>query len=94
MWSTMIDLGYAGIETEMQMNGRAVDSFRPRDGLGVTYQRGGGSSNGGTIGSSLEHRRRFSGQQEYTPGVSAGARALRIAFGDRIPCDPVEIDAR
>jgi hypothetical protein len=91
LWTTMLVVRYAGIETEMQMQNRPAEWFRLEDDLGGTYQPGGGSMSGGSVGSSLEHRRRFSGQLEFTPGLNAGAKTLTIALGDRIRSGPIDI---
>ena len=82
--TTVIVLRFAFIETEMTMH-NSPD-------LGVTYGQRDGGMSGGEGAGSLEHRKRFSGQLAFAPGLTDGAKALTITFGNRIPSDPVEID--
>jgi hypothetical protein len=92
IWTTVIVLRFAFIETEMTMHNSAAEWFRVDDDLGVTYGPRGGGMSGGEGAGSLEHRKRFSGQLAFAPGLTDGAKALTITFGNRIPSDPVEID--
>jgi hypothetical protein len=46
---------------------------------------------GGPIGSALEHKERFSGHVDFTPGLTDGATTLTISFSARISSDPIDI---
>jgi hypothetical protein len=91
LWTTMVVVRFAGIETEMTMGGDISQWFYLRDDRGESYQPGGGGKGGSGIGSDLEHKQRFSGHVEFQPGLTDGATTLTVSFSARIPSEPIDI---
>jgi hypothetical protein len=91
VWTNMVVLRFAGIESEMSMHRMPSDWFHLRDDTGVSYRPSGGGVGGGPIGSALEHKERFSGHLDLTPGLTDGATTLTISFSQRINSEPIEI---
>jgi hypothetical protein len=91
LWTNMLVLRFAGIETEMTMRNDPAEWFHLRDDQGVTYRPSGGGTGGGPIGSALEHKVRYSGHLDLVPGLTDGASTLTISFSGRIDSDPIDI---
>ena len=91
LWTNMVVLRFAGVETEMTMMHSYADWFFLRDDCGTSYHPVGGGSAGGDVGSPLEHKRRFSGHLDFAPGLTAGATTLTVSFSARIDSEPIDI---
>lgn len=91
LWTNMVVLRFAGIETEMTMHADISAWFQLRDDRGESYQPHGGGRSGSEIGSALEHKQFFSGHLDFWPGLTDGATTLTVSFSDRIRSDPIDI---
>jgi hypothetical protein len=91
LWTNMVVVRFAGIETEMTMRDDISAWFHLRDDRGESYHPRGGGKGGGESGSALEHKQRFSGHLDFWPGLTDGATTLTVSFSARIPSEPIDI---